>query len=60
MPKFTVITQASVRRTYTVDATDEKSAVAESTFRTADDEEDISEEVLVVEPCSAAGESDGR
>lgn len=59
MPKFKLITQASVRRTYILDADDEKAAVDESVFLTPDDEEEINEEVLVCEPYSSAGEGNG-
>lgn len=52
--KYRVITNATVRRTYYVeDATDEKDAVNKSVFLMPDNEEEISEEVLVSNVVSA-------
>jgi hypothetical protein len=51
--KYRVTTRAELRRTYEVEAENEKAAIAATTFVTPDDEEEIEEETLTV---SAQGE----
>ena len=48
--KYRVITNATVRRVYYVEAENEKAAVDQSVFQVPDDEDDLTEEVIQSTP----------
>lgn len=54
--KYRVRTQATVLRSYIVEADDEKRAIAQSTFVSPETEEDHIEETLSVEPVESLSE----
>lgn len=48
--KYCVVTTATVRRVYYVEAENEKAAVNQTVFQVPDDEDDINEEVVSSNP----------
>lgn len=55
MPRYIVVTTATVDRTYCIEAPDEKAAIEASVTATPTDEVDVQEETLSVSlaPCAA-------